>query len=140
AAVDSNLDSATRTKAKALPDRPPGKDKLIADLRASLKKHGLDWETDVQPALGDQIDAVWLDFRRNGEDVVGLTQPKDAAKFNALLAKASPPLVHEDVDGWTAFAERQALLHPFNQARPRSGPLGHASPFSGPPGRLPPHP
>ena len=135
--VDSNLDSAAWTKVKALLDRFPDKDKLIADLRSSLKQQGVDWETDVQPALGSEVDAVWLDFQRHGDNVVGLTQPKDADKFNALLAKASPPFVHEEVDGWTVFAHRQALLDRFDQARSDSGSLGDDSAFSDPWGGLP---
>ena len=135
--VDSNIDSAAWTKANALLDRFPDKDKLIADLRSSLQQQGLDWETDVKPALGDEIDAVWLDFKRNGNNVVGMTQPKDAAKFDALLAKASTPFVHEVVDGWTVFAQSQALLDRFDQARSGNGSLGDDSSFSDPWGALP---
>ena len=58
-AVDSNLYSAAWTKAKALLDRFPGKDEFIAHLRSSLQQEGLDWETDVKPALGSEIDLVW---------------------------------------------------------------------------------
>jgi uncharacterized protein DUF3352 len=135
--ADSNLDSAAWTKVKTLLDRFPGKDKLIADLKSSLKQQGLDWETDVQPALGSELDVVWLDFKRNGDNVVGLTQPKDSAKFDALLAKASTPLVHEQVDGWTVFAQTQALLDRFDQARSDNGSLGDDSAFSDPWGALP---
>ena len=86
--VDSNLDSAAWTKAKALLDRFPGKAEIIADLRSELEQEGLDWETDVKPALGDELDVVWLDFQNDGESYVGMTRPQDAAKFNALLAKS----------------------------------------------------
>ena len=48
---------------EALLDRFPGKDKFIAHLRSSLQQEGLDWETDVKPALGNEIELVWLDFR-----------------------------------------------------------------------------
>ncbi len=129
-AVDSNLDSAAWTKAKALLDRFPGKDKFIAHLRSSLQQEGLDWETDVKPALGSEIDLVWLDFQHNGNDVVGVTKPKDAAKFDALLAKGSNPLVQEQVDGWTVFAESQAILDAFDKARNDSGSLEDDSAFS----------
>jgi Protein of unknown function (DUF3352) len=128
--VDSNLDSAAWTRAKALLDRFPGKDELIANLRSSLRQEGLDWETDVKPALGDEVDAVWLDFQNNGDNVIGLTKPKDAAKFNALLAKAKKPPVHEEVDGWTVFAESRALLDRFDKARSDSGSLADDSTFS----------
>jgi hypothetical protein len=128
--IDSSLDSPAWTKAKALLDRFPGKDELLANFHSSLKQQGLEWETDVKPALGAEVDLVWLDVRRNGDNVIGLTKPKDAAKFDALLAKSSPPLVSEQVDGWTAFAESQALLDRFDQARSDSGSLADQSLFS----------
>jgi hypothetical protein len=130
AAVDSNLDSAGWTKAKALLDRFPGKDQIITQLRSSLRENGLDYETDIKPALGDEVNVVWLDFGNNGDNVVGLTKPKDTAKFNALLSKSSTPMVSEEVDGWTAFAQTQALLNRFDQARTDSGALQDESTFS----------
>jgi len=130
ASVDSNLDSAAWTKAKALLDRFPGKDDIVAQLRSSLEDEGLDYETDIKPALGNEVDVVWLDLGNEGDNVVGLTKPKDAAKFNALAAKSTPPLVHEEVDGWTAFADTQALLDRFDQARSDSGSLQDESTFS----------
>lgn len=128
--IDSSIDSPAWTKAQALLDRFPGKDELLAHFRSSLKQEGLDWETDVKPALGPEVDLVWLDVHRDGENVIGLTKPKDAAKFDALLGKSSPPLVSEQVDGWTAFAESQALLDRFGQARSDSGSLSDQSVFS----------
>jgi Protein of unknown function (DUF3352) len=127
--VDSNLDSAAWTKAKALLDRFPGKAKIIASLRTSLQQEGLDWGTDVKPALGDEIDLVWLDFRNNGQNLVGVTKPRDVDKFNALLAKSSNPPVHEEINGWTVFAEDQALLDRFSKARDESGWLDSESNF-----------
>jgi len=127
--VDSNLDSAAWTKAKALLDRFPGKDDLIADLRSSLRQEGLDWETDVEPAIGDELDLVWLDFQNEGENAVGMTKPDDAAKFDALLAKTENPPVHEVIDGWTVFAESRALLDRFDKARADSGTLQDESTF-----------
>jgi hypothetical protein len=135
--VDSNLDSAGWTKAKALLDRFPGKTKVIASLRSSLEQQGLDWETDVKPALGNELDIVWLDFQNDGENYVGVTKPKDAAKFDALLAKGSTPTVHEQVDGWTVFAEDEKLLDRFRVARDDSGSLDDDSGFSDPYGALP---
>mgnify|MGYP006171552471 CR=1 FL=1 len=38
-------------------------------------------------------------------EFVGLTQPDDAGKLKALLAKADEELFTRDVDGWTAFAD-----------------------------------
>ncbi|MBA3718044.1 MAG: DUF3352 domain-containing protein [Actinobacteria bacterium] len=129
-AVSSNLDSAGWTKAKALLDRFPGKATIIKSLRSSLTQQGLDWETDVKPALGDEVDLVWLDFQGGGQNIVGITKPKDAARFNALLAKSSNPPVHEVIDGWTVFASEQDELDAFDQARSDHGSLVDDSAFA----------
>jgi hypothetical protein len=126
--VDTDVDSAAWKKAQALLDRFPGKDKILSHLRSSLEDEGLDWETDVEPALGNETEAVFLDT--DGEHVVGVTKPKSQAKFDALLAKSTPPMVSEQVDGWTVFAERQALLDEFDQARSDNGSLSDDSAFS----------
>lgn len=133
--VDTDVDSAAWKKAQALLDRFPGKDKVLLHLRSSLEDDGLDWETDVKPALGDETDAVFLDT--DSEHVVGLTKPKNQAKFDALLAKSTPPMVSEQVDGWTVFAEKQALLDAFDKARGDHGTLGDDSGFSDAWGSLP---
>ncbi len=133
--VDTDVDSAAWTKAQALLDRFPGKDKILSHLRSSLEDEGLDWETDVKPALGNETEAVFLDT--DSEHVVGLTKPKNQAKFDALLAKSTPPMVSEQVDGWTVFAEKQALLDEFDKARSDNGSLGDDSAFSDACGTLP---
>jgi hypothetical protein len=134
--VDTNTDSAGWQKAEALLNRFPGKDQILAKFNASLKENGLDWNTDVKPALGDEVDLVWLDFQNHAHNLVGLTKPKDSAKFDALLSKASTPFVQEKVDGWTVFAKTQAVLDKFDQAR-SDGTLGDESAFSDPWNKLP---
>jgi len=126
--VSTDLGSPGWKKAQALLDRFPSKDSVLASLRSSLRQQGLDWNTDVKPALGAEIDFVWLDL--HGQDVVGITKPKDVDKFNALLAHGSSPPAHEQVDGWTVFARDQSLLDRFDQARSDQGSLGDDSAFS----------
>lgn len=128
--VDSNLDSAAWKKAEALLNRFPGKGKVLASLRASLTENGLNWEQDVKPALGNEIDFVWLDFQNGGNDLVGLTKPKDVNKFNALLEQGSTPSVHEEIEGWTVFASNQAQLDQFKSLRGSGGRLDGDSAFT----------
>lgn len=126
--VDTNLNSTAWINAQALLDTFPGKEELLSSLRSSLQNAGLDWETDVKPALGDKIDIVWLDFRNKGNNLVGLTKPKDTAKFDALLEKSST--AHEDVEGWTVFASDQAELTRFDQMRSANGTLSDDSVYT----------
>ena len=136
-AVNSNLASPQWDQAQVLLDRFPGKESLLSQLRSSLEKQGIDWETDLKPALGNEIDFAWLDFQNGGANVVGVTKPKDVAKFNAALEKGSNPTVHEDVEGWTVFAEAQAQLDQFNRMRENAGSLDDDSVFSQAMGELP---
>jgi hypothetical protein len=80
----------------------------------------IDFEHDVKPALGPEVDVVWLDFKHGGNDVVGLTQPKDNAKFAALIAKGNSTgtskAVTAEVDGWTVVADSQSKLDAFRSA------------------------
>lgn len=122
-AADTDLDSASWQKAQALLDKFPGKEDILTSLRQSLEKQGLSWEQDVQPALGNEIDFVWLDLRNNGDDLVGVTKPNDVNKFNAMLEQGSSPSVHEQIEGWTVFANGQAQLDAFEQARRSGGSL-----------------
>jgi hypothetical protein len=128
--VDTNVDSSAWTKAAALLDKFPAKDKLLAKFNASLREQGLDWEADVKPALGDETAFDWLDTQNNGDDMVVITKPKDRAKFLALLQKSKTPPVYEDVDGYLVVAQKQAILDRFDQARNDSGPLGDDSSFA----------
>lgn len=128
--VSTNFDSAGWNKAEALLDRFPGKEDILASLRSSLEQEGLDWETDVKPALGDEVDLVWTDFQGGGQNIVGITKPKDVDKFNALLAKTSNPPVYEQIEGWTVFASEQDELDAFERARADNGSLEDNSTFT----------
>lgn len=115
--VNSDLSSDQWKQLETLSDKFPGKAKLIADAKASMQKDGVNWDTDVKPALGPEIDIALLSLQNGGNDFVVLTQPKDEAKLNAALAKGSPPHpVHEDVNGWTVYSDKQATLDTFKSA------------------------
>jgi hypothetical protein len=114
--VDTDLSSDQIQTAKALLDRFPGKAKLLGLINKELAKKNVSWETDVKPALGPELDWVWLDFKNNGDDVVGFAQPKDKAKLDTLLKAADPPFVSTEINGWTVFAQKQELLSRFRSA------------------------
>ena len=48
---------------------------------------GVRLQQDVEPALGSELDIVVLDLQSASSNVVGMLQPKDKAKLQALLAK-----------------------------------------------------
>jgi len=87
--VNTDLSSSQWKTVDKLLNKFPGKDKTLADTRQSFEtSSGLNWDTDVKPALGPELDFVVLDASNTGGGVA-LTQPKDQGKFDALVAKAN---------------------------------------------------
>lgn len=116
--------------ADRLLQRFPGRAKLLASARSGLTKEGVDWDTDVKPALPAEVHAVWLDFAGNGSDVVGYAKPKDEAKFTKLLELGTDKLVHRRIEGWTVFASSAGPIDKFEAARSSGDSLSGVKAFS----------
>jgi Protein of unknown function (DUF3352) len=114
--LDTTFDSANWEAGRKLLAKFPDGDKAIGRLMQQLGAQGLDFEHDVKPAFGPETDLVGLDLSGQGK-LVGLTQPEDRAKLDALLAKADSPLVSREIDGWVAFSDTQANLDEFESMR-----------------------
>ena len=91
-------------------------DALPALRRFGAENGNVDFAHDVKPALGPELDVVWLDFRNGGSDVVGLTQPKDNGKFKALMSKGSGQSATGEVNGWSVVADSQSQIDAFRRA------------------------
>jgi putative component of toxin-antitoxin plasmid stabilization module len=119
--INTDLDSAQLKQADALSKKFPGRAKALADMRKGMAKDGVDFERDVRPALGPEIDVAWLDFADNGTNIVAVTQPKDEAKFAALLKKANKnekdKVYSAKVGDWTALADSPAKLERLKSAQ-----------------------
>ncbi|HSC73556.1 MAG TPA: DUF3352 domain-containing protein [Gaiellaceae bacterium] len=121
-AIDSNAESSQWQTINDLASKFPDKQKGVDSIKQDLTKNGVDWEQDVKPALGDEFDLVWLDFENDGQDVVGLTQPRSEAKFKALVAQAnkdaSSPgdkVFYDSFKGWAVIAPAQQTIDRFEQ-------------------------
>jgi hypothetical protein len=115
--VNTDLGSDQLKKVQKLLSRFPGRDKLYAQIEKSLLEQNVDFDRDVKPALGPEIDFVWTDFANGGSDVVALTKPADEKKFDALLDKdKTNKYVKTKIDGWTVVSQTQAVLDKFKQA------------------------
>ena len=115
--VNTDLSSSQWQTVDKLLTKFPGKDKTLADARQSFETDtGLNWEIDVKPALGPELDFVVLDASDTGGGVA-LTQPKDQGKFDALVAKANAKkagsLVTEKVGDWTVISDKQASIDTY---------------------------
>jgi hypothetical protein len=133
-AVDTDFESGQWETAGDLLDEFPDGDKLRSFILDELSSEGIDLEEDVKPALGPQVNIVWLD-PRDDRSFVGLTQPSDADKLRALLEKADEEMFLRDVEGWTAFAEDEKYLDALVQGR-AGGSLSGDSQFADAMGRV----
>jgi hypothetical protein len=91
---------------------PGARADLLAEIEGELTGEGLTWEGDVEPALGPEVVLVVTKDRKG----VLLTQPDDAAAFEALMRRADEPYVKETVSGWTAVAMTAADLSGYRQS------------------------
>ena len=117
-AIDSDKDSDQWQQLDELAHKFPGRDKAIAHLKLELTKKGVDYDTDVKPALGPELDlAVVSAGTEESTKVVGLTKPDDPAKLTALVTKLNASesggdraVSREVGDGWYAISDSQAAI------------------------------
>jgi Protein of unknown function (DUF3352) len=116
--VKTDFSSAQWRQVAKLAGRFPGTPQLIAELKKQT--NGLDFNRDVKPALGPEVNLVWIDARNGGDDVVGLTKPDTKEKLTALLEKSrtkgEPKAFTVQVGDWVAIADSQAKLDRFRTA------------------------
>ena len=89
AAVDTDLSSSQWKAVDSLLAEVPGARRAAREAPAERRAEDrLSWANDIKPALGPELDVVVLPQGANGKpQLVGLTQPADASKFDALLRK-----------------------------------------------------
>jgi hypothetical protein len=122
-AIDSDPSSSQWQTINALAGKFPDKQKGVDSIKRDMRKDGVDWERDVKPSLGPEIDFVWLDFENDGENFVALTKPKDKAKFRHWVAKANASeqnpadkIVYDTFRGWAVLGPTQATIDRFKKA------------------------
>ena len=116
ARITTDDDSSQWQKAERVLERIPGvRDTLVSAIEQQLSDEGLDWETDVAPALGDEVVVVATAKLRP----IVLLQPESEEKLAALLAKSDEVPVRGEVDGWVALAEKDSDLAEYRAALER---------------------
>ena len=118
--IDSELSSDQWQEVDELLRKFPAYPMLVGEVRSSLEDDtGLDYEDDVRPALGDEVDVVWLDFENDGENAVVLTTPKDEDAFKKLIAKGNQngpdELICEKLDDWFVCSDARTKIERFRE-------------------------
>jgi hypothetical protein len=119
-AIDSDLGSSQWQTVNELANKFPDKQKAIDSIKQQLSENGLDWERDLEPALGPELNVVMLDLE-HPEETVALAQPKDEVAFERAVKKGnaadpSNKLVYKQFHGWTVISDKQAAIDAFVQA------------------------
>ncbi|MBD0330065.1 MAG: hypothetical protein ICV64_08180 [Thermoleophilia bacterium] len=112
--VQADLDSGQWRQVEKLLARFPDGEGALDRLRQP--REGVDYERDVEPALGPTVELVWLEEAKDREDVVLLTQAEDDDKLRELLRRDDEPYVMAEVGGWNAVARSQELLDAYRKA------------------------
>ena len=99
-------------KAASLLERIPGAQDGLSGPVEAFGEPGVDWSTDVAPAIGPEVVLVVT----AGKEPIVLVQPDDEAKLDALVAKSDTTYVRATVDGWQALAQSQAALDGYRAA------------------------
>jgi hypothetical protein len=116
-AIDTDFESAQWDNARTLVGKFPDGDRAVDFLLNELSDEGVDFERDVKPALGPEVDIVGFDLAAGESNIVGLTKPQDEEKLRELLEKGDEPVVVRRIGEWTAFAENDEILNRFVDAR-----------------------
>ncbi len=136
--LNTDFSSEQWRRELALARRFPGAGELLR--RASSEVGNVDFKRDVKPALGPEVDVVWLDFANGGNDVVALTQPKDEKRFAALIKKGSSTgdsqLLTEKIGGWSIAADSRAKLDQYRRAASSGKKLADEDAFKDAMGKL----
>ena len=119
-AIDTDPSSSQWRTVNELAGKFPDKQQAVESIKKSMRKDGLDWDRDIKPALGTEIDVVMLDFEYPGE-TVALMQPKDKGAFERAVKKGneSDPankLFYEEFHGWEVMSDELAAIDAFKQA------------------------
>jgi hypothetical protein len=131
---DADLGSGQWKQVESLVERFPDGGRVLPMIRSQFEEEGVDFEHEVEPAVGPTVELVWLDFRT--DDFVALTQPDDDEKLRELARKADEPLFVAQIAGWSALAESDALLDRF-RAELQDGSLADDADFRAAQSELP---
>lgn len=119
--ANADRDSDQWNALEALVDKFPDGDELGRELIDTLAKEGLDYDEDLEPALGPEVVLALLSFAGDGNaNALGATKPDDDARFEELLRtlneEETEPGVSRVVDGWRIVAGNQGTLDEAQQA------------------------
>jgi hypothetical protein len=111
-AIDSDLSSGQWRQVDDLLKKFPGRDKLLDALRQKLAANKLDYERDIRPALGSELDLAVVGGSPASVSYAILTKPDSLLNAEALVHKLGEgaPSATRVVDGWLVVASQDSTI------------------------------
>jgi hypothetical protein len=113
ASIDSDLTSSRWQQLDKLLQKFPIRDQLLTKLKNALAEKDINYERDVKPALGSELDFAAA-AGASGEEpsYIAFTKPDSISKAKELVDKlaAGTPTATREVDGWLVVADKEAMI------------------------------
>ena len=113
ASIDGDLSSSRWQQLGQLLQKFPIRDQLLTKLEDALAKKDINYERDVKPALGSELDFAAAGGA-GGEkpSYIAFTKPDSLLKAKELVNKlaAGTPTATREVDGWLVVADNAAMI------------------------------
>ena len=118
--TSSDLDTPQWRRLDRLTRGLPARERIVRIVRVALASERLDFDRDVEPALGPELDVAVLDGEDGEPEVAALAQPDDEAKLKSLAYLYSQGDEHytvERVGAWSVVADSRAAFEAVRAAR-----------------------
>jgi hypothetical protein len=111
-AIDSDLSSSQWQQVDDLLKKFPGRDKWLKALDKELASQKIDYERDIKPALGSELDLAVVGSSSASVSYAMLTKPDSLPNAEALVHKLGEgaPSVTRVVDDWLVVASQAATI------------------------------
>ena len=114
ASIDSDLTSSRWQQLDKLLQKFPIRDQLLTKLKNALAEKDINYERDVKPALGPELDfaAVAGSAAEQEPSYIAFTKPDSISKAKELVNKlaAGTTTATREVDGWLVVADKEAMI------------------------------
>lgn len=117
--VDGNLDSQQWQRLDDLTRGLPLRTRVVDRVQKALRTAQLDFDEDVRPAIGDELDVAILGGEERKPEAIVLTKPKDEAKLRSLVAaydEHAEGYRVERIGDWSVVADSPATFQKVREA------------------------
>jgi Protein of unknown function (DUF3352) len=113
ASIDGDLSSSRWQQLDTLLQKFPIHDQLLTKLKNALAEKDINYERDVKPALGSELDVAAVAGAAGAEpSYIAFTKPDSILKAKELVNKlaAGSPTATREVDGWLVIADKDSMI------------------------------